>query len=286
MTNNVDIINAAVALIIKAAILASRFSGRARKRSLKRLASMDINDKDKEIVLLRDKVYQQQMQITTLQKGTKKKQKNPRYTIRERLFIICHMETFQIPKCGITEHLGIAISTLYRWLHKIQDENNSRIPVNKTPTEIASLVWEITKDNINWGKVRISNQLRLLEIFLSASTVRNILTRPQPRKTPESSVKPKKVQDTANSIPAWYPNHVWSIDTTMLYCWGLWPIHICVVIDHFSRKVMAVVPLEGPNAGWINNALESAIEKYGPPKHIILGSCLYRNCFCRVAGQI
>jgi putative transposase len=55
----------------------------------------------------------------------------------------------------------------------------------------------------------------------------------------------------------------------MVNCWGLWPIHICVVIDHFSRKVMATVPLEGPNAGWINNALESAIEKYGPPKHII-----------------
>jgi transposase InsO family protein len=32
---------------------------------------------------------------------------------------------------------------------------------------------------------------------------------------------------------------------------------------------MAAVPLEGPNAGWINNALESAIEKYGAPKHII-----------------
>ena len=32
---------------------------------------------------------------------------------------------------------------------------------------------------------------------------------------------------------------------------------------------MAAVPLEGFNAGWINNALESAIEKYGPPKHII-----------------
>ena len=70
MTSNIDIINAAVALIVKAAILASRFSGRARKRSLERLASMDINDKDKEIVFLRDKVYQQQMQITILQKGT------------------------------------------------------------------------------------------------------------------------------------------------------------------------------------------------------------------------
>ena len=55
----------------------------------------------------------------------------------------------------------------------------------------------------------------------------------------------------------------------MVNCWGLWPIHICVIIDHFSRKVVAAVPLEGPNAGWINNALEGAIEKYGVPKHII-----------------
>ena len=157
-----------------------------------------------------------------------------------------------------------------RCRNKIQDQNNSRISVNKTPTEIASLVWEITKDNINWGKVRISNQLALLNISLAASTVRNILNQPKPRKSPQSASKPKKTEDEkARSIPAWYPNHVWSIDTTMLYCWGLWPIHICVVIDHFSRKVMAAVPLEGPNAGWINNALESAIEKYGAPKHII-----------------
>ncbi len=270
MTNNIEIINSAVALIIKAAILASRFSGRARKRSLKRLSKMDIDSKDREIIFLRDKVNQQQMQITILQKGTRKRQKNPRYTIRERLFIICHMETFQIPKCRITEHLGIAISTLYRWLHKIQDQNNSRTPVNKTPMEIASLVWEITKNNISWGKVRISNQLRLLKIFLSASTVRNILNRPQPPKQPVSQPKPKKTEDEqARSIPAWYPNHVWSIDITMVYCWGLWPIDICVVIDHYSRKVMAAVPLEGPNAGWINNVLESAIEEYGPPKHII-----------------
>jgi transposase InsO family protein len=105
---------------------------------------------------------------------------------------------------------------------------------------------------------------------LAASTVRNILNRPIPPKQPVSQPKPKKTEEVkARSIPAWYPNHVWSIDTTMVNCWGLWPIHICVVIDHFSRKVVAAVPLEGPNAGWINNALESAIEKYGPPKHII-----------------
>ena len=32
---------------------------------------------------------------------------------------------------------------------------------------------------------------------------------------------------------------------------------------------MAAVPLEGPNAGWINNVLESTITKHGVPKHII-----------------
>ena len=243
MTKNIDTINAAVELIVKAAILAASFSGRVRKRSLKRLAKMDADSKDKEIIFLRDKVFQLKTQVFILQKGAQKKQKNPRYTLRERLFIICHMEIFQIPRCRVTEHLGIAKSTLYRWLHKIQDQNSLRTPLNKTPMEIASLVWDITKANISWGRVRIANQLGLLNIFLSASTVRNILNRPKPPKQPVSQPKPEKTEE-ARSIPAWYPNHVWSIDTTMVYCWGLWPIDICVVIDHYSRKVMAAVPLD------------------------------------------
>ena len=175
MTNNVDIINAAVALIVKAAIIACRFSGRARKRSLKRLSKMDIDEKDKEIIFLRDKVYQQQMQITILQKGLEKKQTNKRYTLREKLFILCYMETFQVARSRVTEYLGIAKSTLYRWLHKIQEQQQSHTPANKTPIEIASIVWEITKTNVSWGRVRIANQLALLNIFLSASTVRNVL---------------------------------------------------------------------------------------------------------------
>ena len=271
MTKNLDIINAAVALIIKASVLAARFSGRARKRSLKRLAAMDLDDKDKEIIFLHDTVDQLKVQVSILQKGLQKKRCNKRYTLREKLFILCYMETFQIPRRRVTEYLGIAKSTLYRWLHKIEGQEQSHTPANRTPMEIASLVWEITKSNVSWGRVRIANQLALLNIFISASTVRNILNRPKPRKAPEPSAKPKEAEDKTEprSIPVWYPNHVWSIDTTTIFCWGLWPIHICVVIDHFSRKVMAAVPLEGPNAGWINNALENAIERYGSPKHII-----------------
>jgi transposase InsO family protein len=271
MDKNLDIITYAVSLIAKAVVMAGRFSGRVRKRSLKRLAAMDADTKDKEILFLKDKVYQLEMQVSILQKRIQKQQKKPHYTIRERLFIFWYMETFQIPRRKVTEYLGVSRSTLYRWLHKIQDDKQVRIPANKTPKEIAALIWEITKSNISWGRVRIANQLALLNIFISASTVRNILQRPVPDKTPTSSTikKDNDEKEEARSIPAWYPNHVWSVDTTMVLCWGLWPIHIFVVIGHFSRKVMSVTPLEGPNAGWINNALESAIEKHGAPKHII-----------------
>ncbi|MFC1763267.1 DDE-type integrase/transposase/recombinase [Planctomycetota bacterium] len=271
MKHNIEAITYAGSLIFKAAIVAAKYSGRVRNRSLKRLAAMDVDEKDKEILFLKDKLYQLETQNSILLKHVNKHQKKPRYTLRERLFIIWHMETFQIPRRKVAEHLGVSRSTLYRWLHKIQDDNEqARMPANKTPNDIAALVWEITKANIEWGRFRISNQLALLNIFISASTVRNILQRPAPDKDPASVVKKdNQEQDEPKSIPAWYPNHVWSIDTTEVMCWGLWPMHICVVIDHFSRKVMTAVPLEGRNAGWINNALESAISKYGAPKHII-----------------
>ncbi|HUV62873.1 MAG TPA: DDE-type integrase/transposase/recombinase [Sedimentisphaerales bacterium] len=271
MAENLDILNAAVSLLVRAALLAARFSGRVRRRSLKRLAAMDTDAQAREILFLKDRVYQLEMQLLILQKHLHKKGKKPRYEVRERLLILWQMETYQIPRRRITEYFGIARSTLYRWLHKIEDRQQTRIPANKTPMEIAVLIWQITKSNIDWGRIRIANQLALLNIFISASTVRNILQRSKPRNTPTSFEIPREAQEKteSRSIPAWYPNHVWSVDTTMVLCWGLWPIHILVVIDHFSRKVMSVTPLEGPNAGWINNALESAIEKHGAPKHII-----------------
>jgi transposase InsO family protein len=271
MAENLDVLNTAVSLLVKAALLAARFSGRVRRRSLKRLASGDADAKAREILFLKDRVYQLEMQVSILQKQVAKKGKKPRYDVRERLLILWHMEAFQIPRRKVSRYFGIARSTLYRWLHKIEDQKPSGAPANKTPTEIASLVWEITKANLSWGRIRIANQLKLLGIFLSASTVRNILQRPKPRNTPASPGSIERTEDKSESrsIPAWYPNHVWSIDTTKVRCWGLWPIHVLVAIDHFSRKVVCVAPLEGPNAGWSIETLEQAMRKHGGPKHII-----------------
>jgi transposase InsO family protein len=60
-----------------------------------------------------------------------------------------------------------------------------------------------------------------------------------------------------------------------------------VVIDHFSRKVVCATPLEGPNAGWIINASERAMEQHGAPKHIISdqASVFTGNAFAELLRQ-
>jgi hypothetical protein len=98
MADNIEILNAAVSLLVRAALLAARFSGRMRQRSLKRLAAKDADAKAKEILFLKDRVYQLEMQISILQKHLHKKDKKPRYEVRERLLILWHIEAFQIPR--------------------------------------------------------------------------------------------------------------------------------------------------------------------------------------------
>jgi hypothetical protein len=61
MAENLDILNAAVSLLVRAGLLAARFSGQVRKRSLNRLATKDTDAKAREILFLKDRVYQLEM---------------------------------------------------------------------------------------------------------------------------------------------------------------------------------------------------------------------------------
>ena len=57
VAENLDLLNAAVSLLIRAALLAARSSGRVHQRYLKRLASRDVDAKTKEVLFLKDRVY-------------------------------------------------------------------------------------------------------------------------------------------------------------------------------------------------------------------------------------
>ncbi len=267
-----DVIQAAIPLILKALLLSAQWAGVTRFKQMKNLAEEEDNP-EVENQFLRDRIFQLETELKILRKQGRNKNHKPRYSLRERLWILWYKEYFQISTREITKRLGVARSTINRWLKNIKNQSgNKNEPANKTPIEVALLVWEIAKANPHWGRIRISLQLSLLNIFLAASTVRNILQRPYPPGQP--SLAPNQAgensdQSSQRSIPAWYPNHVWSIDRTIVFRWGLWPTYVLVAIDHYSRKVVCCSPLEGPNAGWTIETLEQAIEIHGSPKHII-----------------
>ena len=90
----------------------------------------------------------------------------------------------------------------------------------------------------------------------------------RPEGTPATAAG-KPEEKKTRQIVARYPNHVWSADRTRVWRWRIWPTWALVAIDHFSRKVVACCPLEGPNAGWVAEALETAFRHHGAPKHIV-----------------
>jgi transposase InsO family protein len=262
-----ETIGYASTLILKAVALAARWAGSIRSNAISKLNG---DNKEHEIKFLKDRIEQLEAQVIILKKKVHKKSKCPRYSVKERLLVIFQMEYNQIPRRRVTEYFCIARSTLYRWLHKLDDDAPKYPePKNKTPADLALLVWEMAKSNIELGRHKIADQLNVLGIFLSASTVRNILCRPRPRSPSGQRASSQAIKSIPRKIPAFYPNHVWSVDLTVVYRFGLWAIYVLVAIDHFSRKVVAAIPLNGPNSAWTIDGLAEAFKRYGPPKHII-----------------
>ncbi len=140
MIKQKEIIVYAVSMILKAALLAATWAGKVRKRGLESIAIMPIDEKDKEIIFLRDRIYELETRIKIFQKQAYSSSSKTRYTLKERLLILWHMEYFQIPRRQVTKTFGIARSTLYHWLKRIDDTPNSvQHPWNKTSESLADL---------------------------------------------------------------------------------------------------------------------------------------------------
>jgi len=113
MKKQKEIIVYAVSIILKAALLAADWAGKSRKRGLESIVKMSLGEKCKDIIFLRDRIYQLETQIHIFQKQAHSLSGKPRYNLKDRLFILWHMEYFQIPKRHVTKTFGIARSTLY-----------------------------------------------------------------------------------------------------------------------------------------------------------------------------
>ncbi len=250
-------------------MIAAHWAGVLRYQAFQ-FISLNSDDYFKEVAHLRSLLDEREMQIAILKKRLAECTAKPRYSVATKIFIMIYMAYFQVPVKRVEQLFGVARSTFYRWRLRVDNVDRSAfVPANKTPTDVVQLVWKLAADNLDAGRVLIANQLGRLGVFLSDSTVRNILknTRP-PKLTKGLDEKAKKYKPSA-PIEAFYPNHVWSADLTVFDSWLYGRRYILVAIDHFSRKVVSVTPLDGPNAAWTIDALEEAFRKHGPPKHLI-----------------
>ena len=140
---NMDVLTAAIPLLLKALWLSSRWAGILRVHALKRVARD--NDPESEILFLRDRIAQLEVELELARGQRRKRGSKPRYTVRERLLVLWYMEYFQVPRRQVTKRLGIARSTLYRRLKGVEGKvSDVGEPVNKTPNEIAA------KAKITW----------------------------------------------------------------------------------------------------------------------------------------
>ncbi|MEW6368016.1 MAG: DDE-type integrase/transposase/recombinase, partial [Acidobacteriota bacterium] len=226
----------------------------------------------RENVLLRQKVAEIEGLVLILRSQLKAGAPRRHLRVKERVFVLWHMEFFKIPRRRAKEYYGIACSTIYRWLTRIDHADvGGNEPANKTPTDILKLVWKIATANPTFGKLRISQQLALLGIFLSASTVRNVLNGPRPADGTEEPQAPEAQpkRESPKHIRAEHPNHVWSADLTAVRTWVFWRTDVLAVIDHFSRKLVALVPLRQPDTASIVAVLGSAFRLQGSPNHMV-----------------
>jgi len=252
-------------------VLSAQSAGQQRLSLLER--SVAAGEEAGELARLRDENRRLTSELRMLKDRFGHAPVRKRYSPMQRLQILWHMEYYRIPRSRVKEHFLIAKSTLYRWLHAAQEgdlgeHKGKKESPRKTPREIAEMIWESFEANPQFGRKRIANILWLLEVFVAASTVRNVLLRPKPKAAP-AGAKANAVTARPRQIVARYPNHVWSVDRTRVLRWGLWPTGVLVAIDHYSRAVMAVVPLEGPNAGWMVEAMQEAFVQHGAPRHLI-----------------
>jgi len=257
--------------MVRSMVLSAQSAGRQRLLFLQQ--AIATGDTAGELARLRDENGRLKSELRMLKDRFDEAPARKRYTPMQRLRVLWHMTYSGIPRSKVTEHFPIARSTLYRWLHAAErgDLGGKKAPAEsprKTPAELAGMIWDIFEANPYSGRDRIANTVWLLGAFVAASTVRNVLLQPKPKNAP-AAAKAQETPATPREIVARYPNHVGSVDRTRVLRWGIWPAWVLVAIDHFSRKVVACWPLDGPNAGWVVDALEEAFAQHGAPRHII-----------------
>jgi transposase InsO family protein len=205
-------------------------------------------------------------------------------SLKSKLRIVAFVNIWKIPKRKIHLYLNISRNSYQRYITQLHYGLTVLSPKSKRPAycpnitcqSIVKLVWRIKQANPHYGRIKIAMSIWQNGAYIHPTTVDKILKRPKPRFGPTKSCK-QPVNEKKRSIPAYYPNHIWGIDLTTVYPFGLIgkllkfpPYYILGVEDYYSRKILWLSRHNNiPSAQWVNKELRQVFKKYQKPKHMI-----------------
>ena len=195
-------------------------------------------------------------------------QRRPRYTAVERLMILWHRARYDLSIAETAAAFVVMTRTVKRWIRdarrRVPKLVEAARPANRLPELVAAIARHLKLQNISWGTRRIADTLARLCLKASRTSVQRILRRGPPR--------PRRPHAVAQGRPlrAKRPNHLWQIDFSKIEVFCLFTIHLCAVIDLFSRKVVGFrLWRRTPTAARAVRVLEAAIRRHGKPRHLV-----------------
>jgi transposase-like protein len=158
----VEVLRAAVGLVVRAMVLGAQAAGQQRLLRVER--AVTAGEVAGELARLRDENRRLRSENQLLKARLGDLPSRKRYTPMQRLRIMWHVAYYGIPRSRVAEHFLIAHCTSYRWLHAAErgdlGERKGRIDSpRKTPAELARLIWEVFEANPHFGRHRIANVL-------------------------------------------------------------------------------------------------------------------------------
>jgi len=212
--------------------------------------------------------------------------KRSHYLPSERLEILMIRAVRGWNNAQVAKRFHVTVQTIINWIRCVNtNETTVQLPerTNRYPDFVRYVVQQLKSFCPMLGRYKIADILTRAGLHLSASTVKRIIGGPpiDPADSANTTKPP-----TSPTVQAWYANHVWSVDLTVVAsCEGLWvpwspnaltQVHpyawyVMVVIDHYSRRLMGFEIFEQePTAVQVTATMKRICTENGVrPKYLI-----------------
>jgi len=121
----VKIYEASVPLMVRALVVSARWAARSRRLSLEQVCARAeagrVAQLEARVMVLEDVVAFRDARLEVLEKRLGEERPRRPYPLMERLRILWLIEHSEIPKRRVQDTLGVARSSVHRWLKALQE---------------------------------------------------------------------------------------------------------------------------------------------------------------------